>query len=158
MTCLPPGRLADALTSAFSALSACLLGWYWRSAVAMPRASRPGTSSAAMRAGYRMTSMNRARSCATAQPAPKKMSARFLAVMCGTPNESRTIVRPGFGCSVLTAAPVRPNVAGLKYFGMSAAVTEPSRGVSPSYSASWSVEFGTAGSEPAWPGGRMFHA
>ena len=108
--------------------SVALLGTNARSCVAMLSASMPGGSTAAMRAGPRTISMNSPRSSAVAQPEPNITSARVLPWMCGTPNESRLIVSPLRGRSVLTVAPWTPNAAFLKCVVMSASVTLPNSG------------------------------
>ena len=95
--------------------------------------SSPGTSSAAIRAGPRMSWRRSPRSAAVTQPAPKATSASVRPFTCATPNSSRKILTPARGFSRLYPALAgAPSGAGLNIRRMWFAVTLPKSGVSAS--------------------------
>ena len=115
----------------------------------------------AARPGPRSVSISSIRSSACTNPTAYITSARLSDSMCGTLKLSRVTTRfgrPGNVWVRCTARFPRPNTFCLKKFGRSAAVTFARFGVRPSYSGTWSEEFGVNRNVPPWPGGRTLNA
>ena len=113
--------------------SACRLGMKTRPDRARLNASRPGTSSAAMREGPRTSCINRFLSSAVTKPDPNITSARVLPVICATSHLSRTILSPLRPVSSTRCAfPWSPNVSGLNKRWMFEGLTAFQSGVSAS--------------------------